>query len=75
MRAGAGSGASGGDGGDELPRENAELRVRIAQLNAASLRIGSSLDPDTALGEIVESVRALTRWTGTSFVSSLMRPS
>ena len=45
---------------DELRRENDELRGRIAQLSAASLRIGSSLDLDTVLGEIAESARALT---------------
>ena len=45
---------------DALRRENAELRGRIAQLSAASLRIGSSLDLDTVLGEIAESARALT---------------
>ena len=44
----------------QLRRENAELRGRIAQLSAASLRIGSSLDLDTVLGEIAESARALT---------------
>ena len=43
-----------------LRRENTELRARIAQLSAASLRIGSSLDLDTVLGEIAESARALT---------------
>ena len=51
---------SGTHGGDELRRENEELRARIAQLSAASLRIGSSLDLDTVLGEIAESARALT---------------
>ena len=45
---------------DELRRENAELRARIAQLSAACLRIGSSLNLDTVLGEIAESARALT---------------
>ena len=45
---------------DELRREKSELRARIAQLSAASLRIGSSLDLDTVLGEIAESARALT---------------
>ncbi len=45
---------------DRLCRENAELRTRIAQLSAASLRIGSSLDLDTVLGEIAENARALT---------------
>ena len=43
-----------------LRRENAELRARIAQLSAACLRIGSSLDLDTVLGEIAGSARALT---------------
>ena len=63
MSSGSGSGAgraSGTDCGDALRRENAELRGRIAQLSAASLRIGSSLDLDTVLGEIAESARALT---------------
>ena len=51
---------SGADGGDALRRENHELRARIARLSAASLRIGSSLDLDTVLGEIAASARALT---------------
>ena len=57
----SGSGRAGAaDGGDALRHENSELRARIAQLSAASLRIGSSLDLDTVLGEIAESARALT---------------
>ena len=63
MSSGSGSGAGGAggtDGGDALRRENAELRARIAQLSAASLRIGSTLDLDTVLGEIAASARALT---------------
>ena len=49
---------------DDLRRENAALRQRIATLNAAILRINASLDLDTVLGEVVESARALTgaRW-------------
>ena len=54
------SGVGGAEGGDEHRRENAELRARIAQLSAASLRIGSTLDLDTVLGEIAASARALT---------------
>ena len=45
---------------DELERENAALRARMSRLSTASLRIGSSLDLDTVLREIVESARALT---------------
>ena len=49
---------------DNLKREIAALRGRIATLNAAILRINASLDLDTVLGEVVESARALTgaRW-------------
>ena len=47
-------------GPEELRRENAALRARIARLSAASLRIASSLDLDTVLREIAESARALT---------------
>ena len=47
-------------GPEELRRENAALRQRVARLSAASLRIGSSLDLDTVLREIAESARALT---------------
>ena len=45
---------------DQLRRENAMLRERIAKLSTASLRITSSLDLDTVLSEVVESARALT---------------
>ena len=47
-------------GPEELRRENAALRQRVARLSEASLRIGSSLDLDTVLREIAESARALT---------------
>ena len=45
---------------DALEREIAALRARGAELNAAILRIGSSLDLDTVLRETVDSARALT---------------
>ena len=45
---------------DELRRENAALRERIALLNAAILRINASLDLDTVLREVVDGARALT---------------
>ena len=48
------------NGTDELRREVAALRSRIAALGAASLRIGSSLDHDTVLSEVVDSARELT---------------
>ena len=41
-------------------REVQALRARISALSAASLRVGSSLDLDTVLREIVESARVLT---------------
>ena len=49
---------------DDLKRENAALRQRIATLNTAILAINASLDLDTVLGEVVASARALTgaRW-------------
>ena len=49
---------------DDLRRENAALRERIATLHAAILRINASLDLDTVLGEVVASARSLTgaRW-------------
>ncbi len=47
-------------GRDTIERENAALRRRGAELNAAILRIGASLDLDTVLREIVDSARALT---------------
>ena len=49
---------------DDLKREIAALRRRVATLNAAILRINASLDLDTVLDEVVESARALTgaRW-------------
>ena len=45
---------------DALERENAALRRRGAALLAAILRIGSTLDLDIVLREIVDSARALT---------------
>ena len=47
-------------GRDALEREIAALRRRGAELHAAILRIGASLDLDTVLREIVDSARALT---------------
>ncbi|MDE0626938.1 MAG: response regulator [Bryobacterales bacterium] len=47
-------------GFDNVRRENRALRKRISALNAAILRINASLDPDTVLGEAVESARGLT---------------
>jgi DNA-binding response OmpR family regulator/signal transduction histidine kinase len=47
------------DSGD-LKRENEALRERISTLNAAILRISSTLDLDTVLAETVESARGLT---------------
>ena len=47
-------------GSDEPRQEIAALRERNARLHAAILRIGASLDLDTALSEIVDSARALT---------------
>ena len=49
---------------DDLKREIAALRRRVATLNAAILRINASLDLDTVLDEVVESARTLTgaRW-------------
>ena len=47
--------------GDDANRQIQVLRERISALGAASLRIGSSLDLDTVLGEIADSARALTR--------------
>ena len=45
---------------DELKRENAALRERIATLSAAIARISASLDLDTVLGEVVDGACALT---------------
>ena len=45
---------------DELRREIGDLRERFSRLSAASLRISASLDLNTVLQEIAESVRALT---------------
>ena len=47
------------ESGDER-RENKALRERISTLNAAILRISSTLDVDTVLAETVESARELT---------------
>ncbi len=47
----------------ELIRENEALRERIAKLNAAVLRVNSSLDLDTVLQEVVDSARSLTGTT------------
>ncbi len=41
-------------------RENEALREHISTLNAAILRISSTLDIDTVLAEVVESARGLT---------------
>ena len=45
---------------DDFKPEIKVLRGRISALDAASLRVGSSLDLDTVLREIAESARALT---------------
>lgn len=45
---------------DEVLRENQTLRDRIVRLNEATLRVNASLDLNTVLQEIVDSVRALT---------------
>ncbi len=45
---------------DEVLRENRSLRDRIVRLNEATLRVNASLDLNTVLQEIVDSVRALT---------------
>ena len=45
---------------NERDLEIAELRERLSQLSAASLRINESLDFDTVLQEVVDSARALT---------------
>ena len=44
----------------ELQHEIEVLRDRMSRLNAAILRISTSLDLDTVLNEIVASARALT---------------
>lgn len=64
------------NGNDDLRRQNEALRRRISQLGAASLRIGSSLDLDTVLGEIVESARALTgaRYAGIATIDESGKP-
>jgi len=45
---------------DELLRENAALRDRLARLSEASLGITEDLDFDTVLQEIVDGARSLT---------------
>ena len=45
---------------DDLLREIEALRERLSILSGASLRIDESLDFDTVLQEVVDSVRALT---------------
>ena len=45
---------------DDRDLEIAELRERLSQLSAASLRINESLDFDTVLQDVVDSARALT---------------
>ena len=45
---------------DELRREVAALRARIATLSAAILQISASLDLDTVLREVVDGARTLT---------------
>ena len=44
---------------DDLRRENAALRERIAALNAASLLISAGLDLDPVLAEVTQSTRGL----------------
>ena len=41
-----------------LKQENAELHDRIPTLDAAILRIGAGLDPDTTPREVVDGARA-----------------
>ena len=48
------------DDRDDLKRENAALRERIATLSSALLRISASLDLDIVLRQVVDSARALT---------------
>ena len=48
------------DSHENLRRENAALRERIALLSAAIARISASLDLDTVLREVVDSACALT---------------
>ena len=43
----------------DLRQENAALRERSSKFNAAILKIGSSLDLDTVLREVVDSARSL----------------
>ena len=45
---------------EELRREIARLRERMARLSSASLRIGESLDLESVLREVVDSARLLT---------------
>ncbi len=45
---------------EELEREIASLRERMARLSSASLRISESLDLESVLHEVVDSARALT---------------
>ncbi|MDD9995347.1 MAG: GAF domain-containing protein, partial [Dehalococcoidia bacterium] len=45
---------------DQLTRENAELRGRLARLREIGLRINESLDPETVLQGVLESACALT---------------
>jgi hypothetical protein len=44
----------------DLARENAVLKERIAKLSSAALRVASTLDVNGVLREIVESARALS---------------
>lgn len=45
---------------DELRRENAALRERLAQLSDASARIAEELELDTVLREVLDAARSLT---------------
>ncbi len=45
---------------EDLMREVAELRARLARLSEASLRINESLDLDTVLQGVLDAARALT---------------
>ena len=44
----------------ELERENQALRDRLSRLSQASLRINESMDFETVLQDVVDSVRVIT---------------
>ena len=45
---------------DDLARENAALRERLARLSEAGLRVAEDLDLDTVLREVLDAARSLT---------------